>query len=83
MPSKLIGAEITGIEDKDKKIDGKDSNFVKKSYTRLWEEELTDEQRENLKKSIEEDEIKYKEMGKRLAEDRDYSKLFNKSKKDK
>ena len=31
-----------------------------------------------LKKSIEEDEKKYKEMGKRLAEDRDYSKLFNK-----
>ena len=31
MPSKLIGAEITGIEDKDKKIDGKDSNFVKKA----------------------------------------------------
>jgi len=52
MPSKLIGAEITGIEDKDKKIDGKDSNFVKKSYTRLWEEELTDEQRENLKKAL-------------------------------
>ena len=31
-----------------------------------------------FKKSIEEDEKKYKEMGKRLAEDRDYSKLFNK-----
>ena len=83
MPSKLINTEITGIEDKDKNIDGKDSNFVKKSYTRPWEVGLTDEQRENLRKSIEEDEVKYKEMGKRLAEDRDYSKLFNKSKKEK
>jgi hypothetical protein len=83
MPSKLINTEITEIEDKDKNIDGKDSNFVKKSYTRPWEVELTDEQRENLSKSIEEDEIKYKEMGKRLAEDRDYSKLFNKNKKEK
>jgi len=83
MPSKLINTEITEIEDKDKNIDGKDSNFVKKSYTRPWEVELTDEQRENLSKSIEEDEVKYKEMGKRLAEDRDYSKLFNKSKKEK
>jgi hypothetical protein len=81
MPSKFINTEITEIEDKDKNIDGKDSNFVKKSYTRPWEVELTDEQRENLSKSIEEDEIKYKEMGKRLAEDRDYSKLFNKNKK--
>jgi hypothetical protein len=83
MPSKFINTEITEIEDKDKNIDGKDSNFVKKSYTRPWEVELTDEQRENLSKSIEEDEIKYKEMGKRLAEDRDYSKLFNKNKKEK
>ena len=81
MPSKFINTEITEIEDKDKNIDGKDSNFVKKSYTRPWEVELTDEQRENLSKSIEEDEIKYKEMGKRLAEERDYSKLFNKNKK--
>jgi hypothetical protein len=59
------------------------ANFVKKSYTRPWEIELTDEQRENLKRSIEEDEKKYKEMGKRLAEDRDYSKLFNQDKKSK
>jgi len=58
MPSKLINTEITEIEDKDKNIDGKDSNFMKKSYTRPWEVELTDEQRENLSKSIEEDEIK-------------------------
>ena len=83
MPSKPINTKLSSVSDKDKNIDGKDSNFVKKSYTRPWEVELTDEQRENLSKSIEEDEIKYKEMGKRLAEDRDYSKLFNKSKKDK
>ena len=43
--------------------------------------ELTDEQRENLRRSIEEDEKKYKEIGKKLAEDRDYSRLFNQGKK--
>ena len=83
MPSKLINTKTAVVNNKDKKPVSLDSNFVKKSYPRPWEVELTDEQRENLRKSIEEDEIKYKEMGKRLAEDRDYSQLFNKSKKEK
>ena len=83
MPSKLINTKTATVNNKDKKPVSLDSNFVKKSYTRPWEVELTDEQRENLRKSIEEDEIKYKEMGKRLARDRDYSQLFNKSKKEK
>ena len=55
--------------------------FVPRKYPRALEMELTDEQRENLKRSIEEDEKKYKEIGKRLAEDRDYSQLFNQGKK--
>ena len=38
-------------------------------------------QRENLRKSIEEDEKKYKEIGKKLAEDREHFKLFNQDKK--
>jgi hypothetical protein len=78
MPSKPINTKLSSVSDKDKRADEVGSDFVKKSYTRPWEIELTDEQRENLKRSIEEDEKKYKEMGKRLAEDRDYSKLFNK-----
>jgi len=32
--------------------------------------ELTDEQRENLKRKIEADEKKYKELSKKLAEDK-------------
>ena len=55
--------------------------FVPQRYPRAWEIELTDEQRENLRRSIEEDEKKYKEIGKKLAEDRDYSRLFNQGKK--
>ena len=47
--------------------------FVPQRYPRAWEMELTDEQRENLRRSIEEDEKKYKEIGKKLAEDRDLS----------
>ncbi|WHA05703.1 hypothetical protein N3Z17_06960 (plasmid) [Candidatus Bandiella numerosa] len=78
MPSKLINTKVPNVSDKDKRADEVGSDFVKKSYTRPWEIELTDEQRENLKRTIEEDEKKYKEMRKRLAEDRDYSKLFNK-----
>ena len=46
-----------------------------------WEIELTEEQRKNLRKSIEEDEKKYKEIGKELAEDREHFKLFNQGKK--
>ena len=55
--------------------------YTPKRYPRAWEIELTEEQRENLRKSIEEDEKKYKEIGKRLAEDREHFKLFNQGKK--
>ena len=55
--------------------------YTPKKYPRAWEIELTEEQRENLRKSIEEDEKKYKEIGKKLAEDREHFKLFNQDKK--
>lgn len=54
--------------------------FVSKKYPRLWEIELTDEQRENLKKKIEEDEKWYKKLGKNLVEDKNGIKLFRKVK---
>ena len=54
--------------------------FVPKKYPRLWEIELTDEQRENLKKKIEEDEKWYKKLGKNLVEDKNGIKLFRKVK---
>ena len=56
MPSKLINTKVPNVSDKDKRADEVGSDFVKKSYTRPWEIELTDEQRENLKRTIEEDE---------------------------
>ena len=55
-------------------------NFVPKKHPRLWEIELTDEQRENLKKKIEEDEKWYKKLGKNLVEDKNGIKLFRKVK---
>ena len=54
--------------------------FIPKSYPRAWEIELTDDQRENLQKSIAEDEKKYKELGKKLAKDNSFSNPFNKKK---
>ena len=54
--------------------------FIPKSYPRAWEMELTEEQRENLRRSIAEDEKKYKEIGKKLAEDKLSFNPFNKKK---
>ena len=70
--------------DKDRKkakVSDEKVKYTPKKYPRAWEIELTEEQRENLRKSIEEDEKKYKEIGKKLAEDREHSKLFNQGKK--
>ena len=63
------------------KVSDEKGKYTPKKYPRAWEIELTEEQRENLRKSIEEDEKKYKEIGKRLAEDREHFKLFNQGKK--
>jgi hypothetical protein len=81
MSSKVIDVAMTSDNKQDKQADKMDGKFVKKNYLRSWEVELTEEQKENLKKSIEEDEKKYEAMGKRLAEDRSFSELFNKIKK--
>lgn len=56
----------------------KKSKFIKKSYPRPWEVELTKEERENLKKSLEDDENKYEAMERRLVKDRSFPELFNK-----
>jgi len=63
-------------ESKDKKPE-----FKAKRYPRPWEMELTDEQRENLRKSIAEDEKRFKELGKRMAEDKSTQEMFEKLKK--
>jgi hypothetical protein len=72
---------MTSNYDQKNPADKSDGKFIPKKYPRPWEIELTVDQRENLRKSIEEDEKKYKEIGKRLAEDREHSKLFNQGKK--
>ena len=40
-------------------MDKRDGKFVKKSYPRPWEVELTDEEIETLRKSLKEDEMRY------------------------
>lgn len=66
---------------KNAKVSDEKVKYTPKKYPRAWEIELTEEQRENLRKSIEEDEKKYKEIEKKLAEDREHFKLFNQDKK--
>ena len=39
--------------------DKRDGKFVKKSYPRPWQVELTDEEIEVLRKSLKEDEMRY------------------------
>lgn len=59
----------------------KKSKFIKKRYSRPWEVKLTEEQRKNLRKSIEDDEKKYEAMERRLVKDRSFPELFNKKRK--
>ena len=70
------------FKEEDCNISEEKKKFVPKKYPRAWQMELTDEQRENLKKSIEEDEKKYKELSKKLSEDKKDLKLFSKIKDD-
>ena len=58
----------------------KNPEFKAKKYPRPWEVELTDEQRENLRKSIEADEKKYKEINKMMAQEGSAFNPFNKKK---
>jgi len=74
---------MTSNYDQRKPADKRDRKFIPKKYPRPWEVELTDEQRENLRKSIEEDEKKYEAMGKKLAKNRSFPELFNRNKKNK
>ncbi len=62
-------------------VDSKEKKFVPTKYPRPWEIELTDEQRNNLKKKIEEDTKRYKELGKRMAEDKSHQELYDKIRK--
>jgi hypothetical protein len=63
-----------------KKVDHRKSNLDKTSYQSLLEIELTEEQRKNLRKQIEEDTKHYKDLGKRTAEDKSNQELYDKIK---
>ena len=45
------------------------TKFVPKKYPRPWQMELTKKERENLKKTIEEDTKLYKELSKKIDKD--------------
>ena len=59
--------------------DKRDGKFVKKSYPRPWQVELTDEEIEVLRKSLKEDESRCEAKTKRLAENKSLSEFFNKN----
>ena len=61
-----------------KKLEQPKSDFKPKKYPRPWEIELTDEQRNNLKKKIEEDTKRYKELGKRITRDNSLKEIIDK-----
>lgn len=63
----------------EKPVDKRDGKFIKKSYPRPWEVELTDEEIEKLKKSLKEDERRCEAKAKRLAENKSLSEFFNKN----
>jgi hypothetical protein len=52
--------------------------FTPGNHCYTCEIELTRDQRKNLRKSIVEDEKKYKELGKKLAEDKSFPNPFKK-----
>ena len=79
MASKLISTTITSDNNEEKPVDKMDGKFVKKSYPRPWEVELTDEEIEVLKKSLKEDERRCEAKAKRLAENKSLSEFFNKN----
>ena len=79
MASKLISTTITSDNNQEKPLDKRDGKFVKKSYPRPWQVELTDEEIEVLKKSLKEDEKRCETKAKRLAENKSLSEFFNKN----
>ena len=78
MAGKLISTTIISDNNEEKPAYQKDGKFVKKSYPRPWEVELTDEEIEVLKKSLKEDEKRCEAKAKRLAENKSLSEFFNK-----
>ena len=82
MASKLISTTITSDNNEEKPVDKMDGKFVKKSYPRPWEVELTDEEIEVLKKSLKEDKRRCEAKAKRLAENKSLSEFFNKKRKE-
>ena len=79
MASKLISTTITSDNNEEKPVDKMDGKFVKKSYPRPWQVELTDEEIEVLKKSLKEDERRCEAKAKRMAENKSLSEFFNKN----
>ena len=79
MAGKLISTTITSDNNQERPAGKRDGKFVKKSYSRPWEVELTDEEIETLRKSLKEDESRCEAKAKRLAENRSLSEFFNKN----
>ena len=79
MASKLISTTVTSDNNQERPADKMDGKFVKKSYPRPWQVELTDEEIETLKKSLKEDEKRCEAKAKRLAENKSPSEFFNKN----
>ena len=79
MASKLISTTVTSDNNQERPADKMDGKFVKKSYPRPWQVELTDEEIETLKKSLKEDEKRCEAKAKRLAENKSLSEFFNKN----
>ena len=68
-------------KEQDHKVDSKEKKkFVPTKYPRPWKIELTEEQRENLRKQIEDDTKHYRDLGKRIAEDKSNQELYDKIK---
>jgi len=53
MAGKLISTTIISDNNEEKPVDKRDGKFVKKSFPRPWEVELTDEEIENMKNDAE------------------------------
>ena len=54
------------------------TDFKPTRYPRPWQVELTEEQRENMRRRIEEDIKRYRELGKKIAEDKSHQELCEK-----
>ena len=69
------------LRDRECNVSEEKAKFVKKSYLRPWQVELTDEEIEVLRKSLKENEMRYEAKAKRLAENKSPSEFFNKNRR--